>query len=98
LERKEILKERDIYKKKTAELFNEIKIIKMNNDRMNNIKIKNNILINNNLLIKSKTSSYSKEKDKVKDKEKNSFKDKIPYKNMGSLNVNKKEVNLLKQN
>ena len=59
---KQLAKERDGYKKKKAELNNEIEIIKMNNDRMNNIKIKNNILINNNLLIKNKCNNNSKEK------------------------------------
>ena len=53
-ENKKLVKERDEYKKKKSELNNEIEIIKINNDRMNNIKIKNNILINNNLTIKNK--------------------------------------------
>ena len=102
LEKKEILKERDIYKKKSAELFNEIKIIKMNNDRMNNIKIRNNILINNNLLIKSKANSFSKDKDKEnnkdkeKEKEKSGFKNKIPFKRQGSLDVNHKRSKSVK--
>ena len=102
LEKDQVLKERDNYKKKSAELFNEIKIIKMNNDRMNNIKIRNNILINNNLLIKSKANSFSKDKenendkDKEKEKEKSSFKNKIPFKRQGSLEVKHKRSKSVK--
>ena len=61
-ENEKLVKERDEFKKKKAELNNEIEIIKINNDRMNNIKIKNNYLINNNLTIKSKINNF-KEKE-----------------------------------
>ena len=66
-ENKQLTKERDEYKKKKAELNNEIEIIKINNDRMNNIKIKNNILINSNLTIKNRMGSNSKEKNNKKE-------------------------------
>ena len=66
LENKQLTKERDEYKKKKAELNNEIEIIKINNERMNNIKIKNNILINSNLTIKNKINN-SKEKNNNKE-------------------------------
>ena len=56
------IKEKDELKKEKEQLINEIKIIKKNNDRINNIKINNNIKIQNNTKLRETINTLNKEK------------------------------------
>ena len=58
-----ITKEKDELKKEKEKLINEIKIIKKNNKRINNIKINNNIKIMNNTKLREKINTLNKEKN-----------------------------------
>ena len=86
---KKLTKERDGYKKKKAVLNNEIKIIKMNNDKINNIKIRNNILINNNLDIKTKINNSINNSINKSDKKNSNSKKKNNKKENMNIKINK---------
>ena len=64
-----LIKERDTYQKQKNILDNEIKIMKLNNDRINNIKLNNNL--NNsckNLRMRTEIENLTKEKNNLKEK------------------------------
>ena len=65
------IKEKDEQKKEKEQLINEIKIIKKNNDRINNIKINNNITIQNNTKLRETIKTLNKEKSNLEIKCKN---------------------------
>ena len=56
----QLIKERDDFKKKKEKLINEIEIIKLNNDRMTNIKASVN---NNTNKLKNEINLLKKEKE-----------------------------------
>ena len=66
-----ILKEKEELKKENLKLTNEIRIIKINNDKMNNIKVNNNVKIQKNLKLKEEINNLTKEKKELESKYKN---------------------------
>ena len=66
-----ILKEKEELKKENLKLTNEIRIIKINNDKMNNIKVNNNVKIQKNLRLKEEINNLTKEKKELESKYKN---------------------------
>ncbi len=64
----QLVKERDVFKKQQNILNNELKIIKMNNNKINNIKINNNIKMQKNLKLKDTIDNLTKEKNNLQEK------------------------------
>ena len=63
-----LTKERDIYQKQKNILDNEIKIMKLNNDRINTIKINNSMHTQRNMILKTEIENLTKEKNNLKEK------------------------------
>ena len=66
-----ILKEKENLIKENLKLNNEIQIIKINNEKITNIKINNNFKAQNNLKLKETINNLTKEKKELENKYKN---------------------------
>ena len=64
----QLVKERNEYKRQQNILDNEIKIMKINNNRINNIKINNNIKMQKNISLQNTIDNLTKEKKDLQEK------------------------------
>ena len=91
-----VLKEKEKLKKENLKLTNEIKIIKINNEKMNNIKVNNNIKLQKNLKLEEEINNLAKEKKELENKYKNLQKASEDNGRRNKIRCNS-SVNILKQ-
>ena len=91
-----IFKEKEDLKKENMKLSNEIHIIKINNEKLNNIKVNNNFKLQNNLKLKETINNLTKEKQELETKYKNLQKESEENAKKNK-NRSKSSINIFKQ-